>query len=61
LGISIRGTKAKSITYAFDQHPFGPSGSLDAPRKALSRNGNQPHFMMMSENKAQISISRHNL
>ncbi|MGA3676590.1 hypothetical protein ACPCXF_16025 [Lysinibacillus agricola] len=53
LGISDRGTKAKSITScdnAFVTNILLPrdpgaqrSGSSDAPRKAPSRNGNQPY------------------
>ncbi|MGY3188166.1 hypothetical protein [Lysinibacillus sp. TE18511] len=71
LGISDRGTKAKSITscdnafvtnIVLARDPGAKrSGSSDAPRKlcsarkrsvsgkAPSRNGNQPHVMVMSQ------------
>ncbi|PJO42661.1 hypothetical protein CWD94_16040 [Lysinibacillus xylanilyticus] len=57
MGISERGTKAKTITscdnafvtnIVLARDPAAKrSGSADAPRKALRRNENQPHVLVM--------------
>ncbi|MGY3188214.1 hypothetical protein [Lysinibacillus sp. TE18511] len=59
-GISNRGTKAKSITscdnafvtnIVLARDPAAKrSGSSDAPRKAPSRNGNQPLVLLKNHN-----------